>query len=59
MRAVLESTTLDTAVAKLQEATSVLDKVTSRGIIHKNNAAHKKSMLAKYVNKLKFGQASA
>jgi small subunit ribosomal protein S20 len=35
-----------------QQATSLLDKLVSKGIIHKNTAANKKSRLAKYVNSL-------
>ena len=34
---------------KLRIAFSILDKVSARGIIHKNNAANRKSGLAKYV----------
>ncbi len=30
----------------------MIDKLTKKNIIHKNNAARKKSRLAKYVNKL-------
>lgn len=37
---------------KLKIAYSILDKVTARGIIHKNNAANRKSGLAKFVAKL-------
>ena len=43
----------ETAVEKLNKAVSVLDKVSSRRILHKNNVANKKSKLAKYVNSLK------
>ncbi len=38
------------AAAKLVTATSLLDKVARKGIIHKNAAARKKSRLAKKVN---------
>lgn len=31
---------------------SMIDKLSKRNIIHKNNAAHRKSKLAKYVNSL-------
>lgn len=37
---------------KLKIAYSILDKVSARGIIHKNNAANRKSGLAKLVAKL-------
>ena len=36
----------------LGEVASMLDKLAKRGVIHKNNAANKKSRLAKYVNSL-------
>jgi small subunit ribosomal protein S20 len=36
----------------LKEAISTLDKQTSKGRIHKNTAARKKSTLTKHVNKL-------
>ena len=53
IREVRESKQFETAWEKFQKATRVLDKVCSKGIIHKNNAANKKSALAKYVNSLK------
>lgn len=53
MRSVRETTNFDEAWEKFKYATKVLDKVAARGIIHKNNAANKKSSLAKYVNSLK------
>ncbi|OGU56830.1 MAG: 30S ribosomal protein S20 [Ignavibacteria bacterium GWF2_33_9] len=52
LRSVKEATTFEDAVAKYQKATSVLDRVAAKGIIHKNNAAHQKSALAKFVKKL-------
>ncbi len=36
----------------LKEAVSYLDRMTVKGIIHKNNAARKKARLTKYVNNL-------
>lgn len=36
----------------LKEAVATLDKQSSKGRIHKNNAARKKSALTKHVNKL-------
>jgi small subunit ribosomal protein S20 len=51
IRSVKESTSFDTAVANFQKATSVLDKVAAKGIIHKNNAANHKSALSKFVKK--------
>jgi len=36
----------------LKEAVKLIDKVASKGIIHKNKAANKKSSLYKYINNL-------
>lgn len=49
---VLETTDKDEAQTHLREATSYLDRVASKGIIHPNNAARKKAKLAKHVNNL-------
>ncbi|MBN1212453.1 MAG: 30S ribosomal protein S20 [candidate division Zixibacteria bacterium] len=40
------------AVQKLKEATILLDKAASRGLIHKKNADRNKSRLTRKVNKL-------
>ena len=52
VKKVREEEVKETAVKSLQEATAVLDKLVSKGIIHKNKAANQKSKLAKAVNKL-------
>ena len=39
----------------LPETVSVIDSAASKGILHKNNAANKKSALAKNLNALKAG----
>ncbi len=36
----------------LKEAASYLDRMSVKGIVHKNNAARKKAQLTKYVNNL-------
>ena len=36
----------------LKEAVKLIDKVASKGVIHKNKAANKKSSLYKYTNNL-------
>jgi small subunit ribosomal protein S20 len=36
----------------LKEAVSYLDRMSVKGIVHKNNAARKKAQLTKYVNNL-------
>ena len=40
------------AAAELKKAQQILDRVSTRGTIHKNTAARRKSRLAKKVNKL-------
>ena len=52
IRNVRNTTKKDEANKAFQQATSLLDKLVSKGIIHKNKAANKKSRLAKYVNSL-------
>ncbi len=42
----------ETAQQAFQEAVSVIDTIASKGIIHKNTAARKKSRLAKRINAL-------
>lgn len=52
IKAVRTSENYEEAAEKLKHATKVLDKVSAKGILHKNNVSNKKSKLAKYVNKL-------
>jgi len=40
----------EVAEANLNQAISILDRLASKGIIHKNNAANKKSKLTRLVN---------
>jgi len=53
IRSVRESKSFDEASEKMKTASKVLDKLSSRKILHKNNAANKKASLAKFVNNLK------
>ena len=53
IKSVRTSVTFEDASEKLKLATKILDRVTAKGIVHKNTAANKKSGLAKFVNKLK------
>lgn len=48
----LASNDIESARARLLEATSLIDKSVSKGILHRNNAARKKSALAIKFNKL-------
>ncbi len=52
IKKVREEEVKETAVKSLTEATALLDKLASKGIIHKNKAANQKSKLAKAVNKM-------
>lgn len=49
---VLKSTDKTTAETNLKSAVSYLDRMAVKGIVHKNNAANKKSTLVRYVNGL-------
>ena len=42
----------EAALAALRAATALLDKLTLKGMIHRNTAAHRKSKLTRQVNKL-------
>ncbi len=53
IKAVKSCKTYEEALEKLQRAYSVLDRVAAHGVIHKNNAARRKSRLTAFVNKLK------
>ena len=44
--------TKDAALVLMTKAVSVIDRVASKGIIHKKNAANKKSKLYKFVAKM-------
>ena len=43
----------DTAETELKKAVQIIDRISVKGVIHRNHAAHKKSMLVKHVNKMK------
>lgn len=49
---VTSSTDKETAEKNLKEAVSFIDKLTTKGILHKNTAARKKAQLTKHVNNL-------
>ena len=52
VEAAIQAQDKEAAEKAFYEAVSVIDRVASKGIIHKNNAARKKSRLAKKVNAL-------
>ena len=53
IKAVRAVKTFEEGIEKLKTATKILDKVSSKKIMHKNAASNQKSGLAKYVNSLK------
>ena len=52
MKKVLQAEDVESGQEALKSATSVLDKLVRKGIIHKKTAARQKSKLAKKVKKL-------
>ena len=48
----VESSDKDAAAAALVAASRKLDKAVSKGVLHKNNAANRKSAISKKVNAL-------
>lgn len=50
---VLSSKSKESAQAEYKKAITVLDKAAVKGIIHKNNAAHKKSQITRHLNRMK------
>jgi small subunit ribosomal protein S20 len=53
VKSVIGAKTKENAEKELKKAVAVLDKVSTKGVIHKNNAANKKSRLTRHVNKIK------
>ncbi len=39
--------------AELKKTVKLLDKLSAKGVIHKNNAANKKARLTKFINSIK------
>ena len=52
VREAVEAGDMETASTTLEKAARKLDKAVSKGVIHRNQAANRKSKLAKQVNKL-------
>lgn len=53
IREVKEASNFEEATEKFRQVTKILDKNASRGILHKNTAANRKSSLARIVNSKK------
>lgn len=52
IKKVFDSSDKAQAEAALKDATSFIDRMSVKGVVHKNNAARKKARLTKYVNNL-------
>jgi len=52
IKKVKQADSKDAAMELISKAVSVIDKVAGKGIIHKKNAANKKSKLYKFVAKM-------
>jgi len=52
MKALLSEDNKENAETQLKETVSLIDKLAIKGILHKNNAANKKSRITRYVNSL-------
>ena len=53
VKKVLSKDKKEEALKELSSAFKAIDKIASKGIIHKNKASNKKSSLSKHVNSLK------
>ena len=53
LKNVLSAKTKEKGEAELKKTVSTLDRIATKGIIHKNAAANRKSRLTRFVNKLK------
>ena len=52
IKSVLETTDKAEGEKRLRDAVSYIDRVSLKGIVHKNNAARKKAALSRHVNQL-------
>lgn len=57
VRVAVENGELETASAQLNNAVSVIQRLASKGVIHRRNASRRVSRLYKAVNKLKSAEA--
>ena len=52
MKKVLSSTSKEDASSLKDEAFKIIDKIASKGVIHKNKADNQKSRVSRHINKL-------
>ncbi|MGB9770351.1 MAG: 30S ribosomal protein S20 [Candidatus Kapaibacteriota bacterium] len=57
VKSIRRATNFEEANELLKKAYKIFDRIAAHGVIHKNNAANKKSKLARIVNKLKVSQS--
>jgi small subunit ribosomal protein S20 len=48
----LKGTNIEAAKESLQKVVRIIDKLVSKGVVHKNTAARKKSRLTRKINKI-------
>ena len=53
IKKVLEASSKKDVASLKDEAFKIIDKVASKGVIHKNKAANQKSRISKHINNLK------
>jgi len=53
IKKILDSSSKEDAESLKNEAFKIIDKVASKGVIHKNKAANQKSRISKHINSLK------
>ncbi len=53
LKRVRKATDKEKASAELKRAIKLLDQLAAKGVIHRNNAANKKSALTRYVTSMK------
>lgn len=51
-RTAISSGNLEEAIAQTRQAIQILDKAVTKGMVHKNNAARRKSRLMQHLNQL-------
>ncbi len=53
IKEVFASNTYEAGFEKFKKANSLLDRLSLRGLMHKNTAANRKSSMARHLNKMK------
>lgn len=57
IKEVFAATSYEVGFEKFKKANSLLDRLSLRGLLHKNTAANRKSSMARHLNKMKATQA--